>query len=128
MLPDPLPIGASFVLAADMPAISREAGKSIYNLVVSDVAYKATISHSENKGRRRSIVRLDATQVVADPYVAANSVEDTASAYLVIDRSLRLSTDGEVVSLVTELLGVLEAADQTNITTTRIAAIVGGQS
>ncbi len=73
MLADPLSIDASYILAADMPAISREPNKSQYRLTVSNVRYTATISHQYNNGRRRSLVQLAATQVVADPYVTTQT-------------------------------------------------------
>ncbi len=129
MLPDPLTIDSSFITAADIPAISRETNKSVYRLVVSDVTYTVTISHTYNKGRRRSMVRLDAMKVVADPYVTNTNVEDTTSTYLVIDRSERLVTDTTVISYVKELLGgVLAFATSANSVTTRTGQIVGGES
>ncbi len=129
MLADPLPIDTSFITAADMPAISREANKSQYRLTVSNVTYTATISHSYKDGRRRSIVRLDAKAVIADPYVTNANVEDTTSVYLVIDRSERLVSDTTVISYVKELLGgVLAFATAANSVTTRTAQIVAGES
>ncbi len=128
MLTDPLPIAASYTLAADMPAISRETNKSVYRLTVGSVAYTATIQHTTANGRRRSLVRLDATTVAPNPFDSTKSVEDTTSTYLVIDRSERLVTDAAVVAQVTELLGVLDAATYANVTATRITQIVSGQS
>jgi len=128
MLADPLAIDATYITAADLPAISREPNKSLYQLVVGSTTYVVTISHTTAKGRRRSIVRLDAKLLSADPFVPANYVEDTTSAYLVIDRSERLVTDATVIAHVKELLGILDACTFVNATTTRIASIVGGQS
>jgi len=129
MLADPLVIDASFITAADIPAISRGENKSAYQLVVGSVTYTVTISHTTAKGRRRSMVRLDGTQIKSDPYVPANSVEDTVTSYLVIDRSERLSTDADVVAHVKELLGgVLGFATFANCVTTRTAQIVSAQS
>jgi len=128
MLGDPLTIDASFITAADQPVIGREADKSTYALTVGSVRYKTTISHTSTKGRRRSIVRLDANAIVADPYVPSTNVEDTTTAYLVIDRSERLTTDAAVVAHVKELLGVLSAATFANVDVTRIGKIVGGES
>ncbi len=128
MLADPLTINASYITAAGIPAISRETNKSVYSLVVGSVTYKVTISHNTTKGRRRSIVRLDGTQVVADPYVPTNYVEDTLTTYLVIDRSERLATNAAVVAHVKELLGVLGACTFANAVTTRITQVVGGES
>jgi hypothetical protein len=128
MLADPLPIDASYVLAADVPAISREAGKSIYKLLVGSVRYSVTISHQENKGRRRSVVRLDANTIATNPFDSTTSVEDTTGVYLVIDRDLRLVTDAAVLVYVKELMGVLAIATFANLTTTRAAQLIAGES
>ncbi len=128
MLPDPLTIDASYITAADQPKVSAGEGTCSYQLTVGSVRYRTTISHTTAKGRRRSVVRLDGSKIVADPYVPTQNVEDTTSAYLVIDRSERLVTDADVVAHVKELLGVLAAAAFANVTTTRIAQIVGGES
>jgi hypothetical protein len=128
MLADPLPIAASYILAADMPATSREANKSVYSLTVSSIGYTATISHQTSNGRRRSVVRLDAKTIATNPFDSTKSVEDTTSVYLVIDRHERLVTDAAVEAQVKELLGVLDACTFANATTTRIASIVSGQS
>ncbi len=129
MLSDPLVIDASFITAADIPAISRETNKSVYRITVSSTKYTVTVSHTYKDGRRRTMVRLDATAVVADPYVTSTNVEDTTSVYLVIDRSERLVTDTAVVSYVKELLGgVMAFATAANSVTTRTAQIVAGES
>lgn len=129
MLTDPLAIDASFITAADIPAISREANKSVYRLTVSDTAYTVTISHTYKSGRRRTMVRLDASNIVADPYVTNSNIEDVTSVYLVIDRSERLVSDTAVVSYVKELLGgVMAFATAANSVTTRTTQIVGGES
>ncbi len=128
MLADPLPIGSSYITAADIPRISSEQNKSVYKLTVSSVDYLVTIQHTEAKGRRRSVVRIDRTKLVASPFDSTTTVEDTTSVYLVIDRHERLVADADVVATVLELLGVLDAATYANLTSTRITAIVGGQS
>lgn len=129
MLADPLVIDSSFLTATDIPAISRETNKSTYRTVVSDTTYTVTISHQYNGGRRRSMVRLDVSKVVADPYVTSQNVEDTTAVYLVIDRSERLVSDTAVISYVKELLGgVMAFAAEANTVTTRTAQIVGGES
>jgi hypothetical protein len=129
MLTDPLPIDSSYITAADIPRISSEQNKSVYRLTVSSTDYTVSISHQYAKGRRRSVVRLDAKKIVSDPYVDNNNVEDTTSTYLVIDRSERLVTDSDVTALVSELLGgVLAHCTNANAVTTRLASIVGGQS
>lgn len=129
MLADPLSIDASYITAADIPAISRETNKSVYKLNVSNIDYIVTISHTYKDGRRRSMVRLDAKAVIADPYVANNYVEDTTSTYLVIDRSERLVSDATVLTYVKELLGgVMAFATAANAVTTRAAQIVAGES
>lgn len=128
MLSDPLVIDASFITAADIPAVSREPNKSMYRLTVANVDYTVSIAHIYAKGRRRTMVRLDATQIVADPYVTSTNVEDTSSVYLVIDRSERLTTNAAVVAQVKELVGVMGLATFANVVTTRTAQIVAGES
>ena len=128
MLADPLVIDASYITAADLPAVSREPNKSVYKLTVGSVIFTVTISHTLAKGRRRSIVRLDANTIATNPFDSSTSVEDTTSTYLVIDRHLRYVTDATVVSYVKELIGVLGAATAANVITTRTAQIVGGES
>jgi hypothetical protein len=128
MLADPLVIDASYITAADLPAISREPNKSVYRLTVGNVIYTVTISHTLAKGRRRSIVRIDANTIATNPFDSTTSVEDTTSVYLVIDRHLRYVTDATVVTYVKELIGVLGAATFANVITTRSAQIVGGES
>jgi hypothetical protein len=128
MLADPLAIGASFILAADVPAISRETNKSVYRLTVSGVIYTITIQHQTANGRRRSNITLEAKTVAPNPFDSTKSVEDVTRTYLVIDRSERLVTDAAVVAQVKELIGVLDGAAFANVTTTRIAQLVGGES
>jgi hypothetical protein len=128
MLADPLPIAASYITAADIPRISSEQNKAVYKITVSSVDYLVTIQHTESKGRRRSIVRLDATKLSTNPFDSTSTVEDTTSTYLVIDRHERYVPDTAVGNQVIELLGVLDAATFANVTSTRITSIVGGQS
>lgn len=129
MLEDPLVIAATYITAADIPAISREPNKSTYKLLVGSTTYTVTISHVSAKGRRRSIVRLDAALVSADPYNTGSYLDNTTSAYLVIDRSEHLVTDATVIAHVKELLGgVIGFAVEANAVTTRTAQIVAGQS
>jgi hypothetical protein len=128
MLTDPLPIAASYVTAADIPAISRDNGTSKYRITVSGVTYTVTISHTVSKGRRRSLVRLDVTNIVADPYVSTQYIDLITSIYLVIDRHEKYVSDANVLIYVKELLGVLDAAAFANVTTTRLAQIIGGES
>lgn len=130
MIQDPMPISTGYVLNASIPATSREPMKSVYMKTVSGVRYTATISHqTTQKGRRRTQVGLSAAKITADPYVPSNSVEDTTTCYLVIDRSERLATDANVITHVCELVGgILAIAPQASLVSTRLAQIVGGES
>lgn len=129
MLADPLVIDTDYITAADIPAVSREPNKSVYKLLVANTTYTVTISHTTAKGRRRTIVRSDAALVSADPYNTGSYLDNTTTAYLVIDRSERLVTDANVVAHVKELLGgVLKLCTFANTDTTRIAQIVAGES
>lgn len=127
MLADPLTIDTTYILAADLPAVSRGANTSTYRLLVSSDTYTVTISHTYNKGRRRSMVRLDKSRTVTDPFTSLG-VPAVLSTYLVIDRSETYDTDAQVVAHVVELLGVLACATNANVVTTRIASIASGQS
>jgi len=128
MLADPLAIAASYITAADIPRISSEPNKSVYKLTVGSVIYQVTISHVVAKGRRRTVVRLDANTIATNPFDSTTSVEDTTSTYLVIDRHLRYVTDATVLTYVKELMGVLDMAAFANLTTTRSAQLIGGES
>lgn len=128
MLADPLTVAASFATTPSIPAISREQNKSVYSKVVGSAKYTLTISHQDVKGRRRTMCRVDQSLIKADPYVTGNNVEDTTSAYFVIDRSTRLTTDAEVLTVIKELLGMLATSTYANLTDTRLTAIVGGES
>ena len=128
MLGDPLSIGTGFITANGIPAISRETNKSVYRKTVGDVTFTATISHAYANGRRRSMVRLDANTISADPFDSTSSVADTTATYLVIDRNERLVSDAAVVSYIMELLGVLAVTNHADLSYTRVQSIVGGES
>lgn len=55
------------------------------------------ISHSETRRNRRT-VRLNRTIVTADPFIPANNVEVSYSAYLVIDEPVTGFTDAEITA------------------------------
>lgn len=130
MIQDPMTVASGYVLSASIPATSREPSKSVYSKTVSGVRYTATIAHQQtNKGRRRTQVSLTSAKIVTDPYVPSNSVEDTTTAYLVIDRSERLATDADVLAHVRELVGgIMALAPNASLTDSRLAQIVGGES
>lgn len=129
MLPDPLTIGTAYLSNPSVPRTSSEPNKSVYTKLVGTDNYVMTISHSINKGRRRTQIRLDVKRLVSDPYVTAQNVEDTTSTYLVIDRSERLVTNSDVVAYVTELLGgQLAFCAKANVTDSRLTQIVQGES
>lgn len=130
MIQDPMPIATGYILTASIPATSREPMKSVYTKTVGSVRYTATISHQlTQKGRRRTQVGLSAAKIVTDPYVPSNSVEDTTTVYLVIDRSERLATNADVIAHVCELVGgIMALAPFASLVSTRLAQIVGGES
>lgn len=129
MLADPLTIASGFTLNPSVPAVSRNGSSSVYEKVVSNTRYTLKIAHQDtDKGRRRSTIRLDASRIVADPYVTTTNVQDTITAYLVIDRSTRLATDAEVLDVVEELIGGAALAASANVTPTRLSQVIAGES
>lgn len=88
----------------------------------ADGALELNIAHSANK-RERSVVRLTANKVGADPFNASVSKSYTAQAYLVIDSPLNGAgfTDSELESHIKGLLAFLQG-------TGNIAKILGKES
>jgi len=70
-------------VAQSMPRIMSDGNKSVY--AKADGTFTMTVSHTESKGRIRSLVRVDQRAIVADPLTAVNDYE-TLSTYLVIER------------------------------------------
>jgi hypothetical protein len=125
MLPDPLTIAASYVLAADMPKTKES--PSEFSLTVGSVRYKFTVQNQVAKGRRRTNMKLGASSVVTNPYDSSTSVDDTTTISMVIDRSESLVADANVLIYLKEFFGCLDIAAFANLTTTRAAAIIAGE-
>lgn len=62
--------------------ISSDGFKSVY--ATSDETLRLTVSHQENKGRTRRMVRLDQRVVAADPLSSVNEYK-SLGVYVVID-------------------------------------------
>jgi hypothetical protein len=81
------------------------------------------ISHSEKRRNRRTI-RLDRRVVTADPFIPANNVEVSYSAYLVIDMPVAGFADADVVTDVSGASALLAYLDGTTV----IADLLAGAS
>jgi hypothetical protein len=82
MFADPQVVTVNAV-AQSMPRITSTGKSAVYQK--ADGTFQLTISHSESKGRIRSMGRIDQKAVVADPLTAVNDYE-TLSFYFVFDR------------------------------------------
>lgn len=65
-----------------LPRVSSNDTRSIYQS--ADETLKLTISHQASGTRKRRMVRLDLTEIAADPLTAEN-VEQSLAVYMVID-------------------------------------------
>jgi hypothetical protein len=96
-------------VAKPLPRVSVGNMTSTYRS--SDGSLELNIAHSANK-RERSVVRLTANKVGADPFDSTRSRAYTAQTYLVIDTPLNGAgfTDAELEDHVTALLDFLKGA------------------
>lgn len=85
----------------------------------ADETVQMRISHQENKGRKRRMVRLDQTVIAADPLTAENTSQK-AGIYLVIDEPSFGFDDTNLDYLVDALIAWLTSAN--------IAKVLGGES
>jgi len=99
-------------VATDLHRIKDDGLKSEYRS--NDETVVMTVSHQENKTRTRRMARLDVTKVATDP-LSADSVEKSASVYLVIDEPLFGFTDADLTD---------QCAALTTWVTAQIAAIL----
>lgn len=82
MFADPQSVTVNAV-ALSLPRTATEGSKSEYTK--DDGLYKLTISHQVTKnGEKRHLVRLDFSEMSADPFVPAENVQNAGAAYLVI--------------------------------------------
>lgn len=115
MLSDPQSVTIDAV-AKSMPAIERGKFRSLYREATGD--HELVISSTFSK-RDRSAVKLTATSTAADPF-SAETVEVSASVYLVMDRPKFGFTATEVDDLVQGLC--------TWLSTANVTAVIGGES
>lgn len=95
-----------------MPRVSSEPTKSLYS--TADENLKMTVSHQENKGRTRRMVRLDKRVVAADPLTAVN-VYQTVAVYIVIDEPEYGFTDDNIDDIVQGFKTWLSTANVTKV-------------
>lgn len=85
-----------------MPRIETKGLSSVYQK--ADLSHKLTISHTPQRDRTRSMVRIDYRAVVADPLTNVNDYE-TVSFYVVLDRPQYGFSQGTIENLI---LGLTE--------------------
>jgi hypothetical protein len=105
-------------VAQTLPAISREKSKSVYKEDVGE--YSLEISHQETGKRIRSVVRLNRVKVTSDPFIPAQNVQVSHSAYLVIDRPVAGFSASELDLDVAGLVAWLSS--------TNVLKVLGGES
>lgn len=115
MLTDPQSVTVNSV-AKTLPAIERGKYTSTYR--EADSEHELVISSSYAK-RDRSVVRLNHTKTATDP-LSAETVNVSASAYLVIDRQKFGYTSTEIDYLVQALCDWLTNAN--------VTSVLGGES
>ncbi len=106
MFSDPQTVTVNAV-AKVMPRVTSDGLSSIYQL--ADQSFKLTISHTPNKGRIRSMVRIDQRAIVPDPLTAVNDYE-TLAFYCVVDRPEVGFTAAQQDQLITGLKAWLNTA------------------
>lgn len=83
MLADPQSVTYNSV-AKSLPAISRGADNSVYQLNDTGTIYNLQISHAFKK-RNRAVVRLTRTSTVTDPLAPANNIAASMTATMTFD-------------------------------------------
>lgn len=79
MFADPQSITVNAV-AKTLPAVSRAADSSVYQMDTGD--YRLTIQKTRSGNRKRFAVRIDARKIAPDPLTASNNVEYTSTCIL----------------------------------------------
>lgn len=108
-LADPLVVTVNAVaqsLARGQPKAGVSA--SVYNK--DDGSYVLTVGQSLGAKRNQFRVRLDHTKLSSDPFVTANNIRVSASAYLIMDMPVLGYTTVEVKDMTLGLTGFLNSA------------------
>jgi hypothetical protein len=105
-------------VAQTLPAISREANKSVYR--ESNGEYELVISHQEGRNRDRRTVRLNRVKTTTDPFIPSQNVEVSHSVYLVIDAPIAGFTTTELED---DTLGLAAW-----LTSANVSKVLGGES
>lgn len=98
--------------AKSLPRINTGDGNSTYR--TADEKLQLRISHKPNKGRVRSMARLDETVIAADPLTAEQGYQ-TAGAYIVIDKPKVGFTVAQLTALAVALSTWLTADSNANL-------------
>jgi hypothetical protein len=91
--------------------VSQEGQKSVYRNTSGK--YEIVVSHQEGKRNRRTL-RLNVMEITADPFVPAENVEVSYSAYLVVDMPIAGFSNTDVNTCITGLMAWLASGTVTN--------------
>lgn len=101
-------------VANSLPRVSTGDRTATYSN--GDDTLSLTVSHvASNKGRVRRMVRLDFTEISADPFLPTQNVQVSGSCYLVIDEPPTGFTDAELLAKVKGLRDWLNDANVTKV-------------
>jgi len=108
--PQSVKIGASEI---SLPRV--ETGELISSYLSADGATRYTISSQEKK-RKRHVLRLDVEKITPDPFIPAQNTTVSMSVYLTIDRPIAGYTNEEAAEVVKGLIEALSASSFKAIT------------
>lgn len=111
MFSDPQTVTVNSV-GIDLNQISREGQKAVYRS--SDGEYSLTISHVEGT-RNRRVVRLDRQTISTDPFIPANNVRVSHSAYMVFDTPVSGFSVADLAFDIEGLVGWLTSTAVTDV-------------
>lgn len=95
-------------VATDLHRITSDGTSSMYKSADDTLSLK--VSHLQSKGRTRRLVRLDKTEIAADPLTADNSYQ-TAGVYIVVDEPEYGFTDSVLKDIIDGLKAWLTSAN-----------------
>lgn len=103
-----------------MPRVSS--GINTGSFSKDDGTEKLTVSHSYGK-RTRRVVRLDFSQIAADPLLAGINVKASGACYLVVDQPVTGFTNAQLKQQIDGFLAYLTAS-----TGAKVTQLLGGEN
>jgi hypothetical protein len=116
---DPQSITVNAV-AQSLPRVSSGVNTGAFSK--DDGTYKLSVSHSYGK-RTRRVIRLDASQIAADPLMAGVNVKANAAVYLVVDAPITGYTNATLKQVCDGFLAFLTASSGA-----KVSQLLGGEN